>query len=402
MSDHDLDDVFAAYRAGGPLVTAAGPQAARAVARRRRTARVVLLSVLGVALAATSALAAVRPDRERPGPPVNTATPGPAPSATAPSVTAPTSAPASPPPDGRISAQQLGNATLTLPAWPADLDDSCPDGRVRFSGGRARLAGVVEYRVDISQVVHADLDGDSAPETAALISCHGMEMSETRVLGFDRDAAGTIRTMGIIAEAPAGDVAGIRDIRTATGGVEVEVTDFAGDGIADDLPQRQWRRYAWSGRRFGQTGGPTAFPPNPRITDLSVSGVDHMLAPVEGDRSAGTMRLTVENHGPHRAAAPTVRVYLPSPFQVRTVPAGCTPFQTVKGTNYTCRLPALRVGGTDTIDLPVTVPRSQVDSGVAGQYTAEVFWRAGTDWFYPEPPGAKANNSFEADLIVTG
>jgi hypothetical protein len=382
----DLEEIFTAYRSGGPLAPAPGLAAVRSAARRRRAAQAGGLGVLAAAVVATSAVAAVRLDRPLPDAPVTSPAPVSSPSvSTAPSVP-PSSAPPSsaPPPDGRITRQQLGNATLELPAWPEYLAGECPGGSVRFSGGTARRSAGAELQARITDVVHADLDDDAATETAALINCGGLEMGESLVVAFDRTAAGRIRTLGTVV----GD------------GVEARVGDFAGDGLPGGLAQFQWRRYAWRDGRFRQTGGPVAFSANPRITDLAVTGADLALAAVDEQRAAGTLRLTVRNNGP-QAAPPLVELRLPKPFEVRTLPAGCTRFVSNAATQYFCRLPSLAAGRTRTVDLAVSVPLGQVGSGVAGRYRAEVSWPADANLMpYPEPSGKEADNKIEHDLIV--
>jgi hypothetical protein len=419
MSDHEttpeLDDVFTAFRSGGPLVVPPGVAAAREVARRRRTARVVASGVLAAALVATPAFAGTWLDRESPAPPAGTLTPtSPATAAPTPSVCdsafaircespSATSSPAAPP-DGRIGAKELGNATLDLPAWPAYLADKCPSGRVKFSDGHARRSPDAELDVRILQVVHADLDRDGARETAALINCTGQEMSEARVLAFDRDRSGAIETMGLVVAQtgdpwpPAPDtIAGIRRIRVAGSAIEAEVADLGREGVPASLAQHQWRAYSWSGRGFVQSGGPTAFPANPRITDLSVSGGDLRLTPVDADRATGTLRLTVGNRGPQRAADPQVRVILPAGFTVTSPPSGCTS----SGTMHTCRLKALAVDGTVVVELSVSVRRSEVGVGRVGEYSATVAWTDSNGAAYPEPPGGHKNSSITHGVVMS-
>ncbi|MDM4721787.1 hypothetical protein QTQ03_20120 [Micromonospora sp. WMMA1363] len=110
MSEHDvtlnLDDIFDAYTAGGPLVVPPGAAAAQRVASRRRTARFVAAGVLVGALVAAPALAATWTDPEPPVPPANTASPTPPALTTAPTASpspGATTASTPAPPDGWIS-----------------------------------------------------------------------------------------------------------------------------------------------------------------------------------------------------------------------------------------------------------------------------------------------------------
>ncbi|MFI7647896.1 hypothetical protein ACIBTZ_17715 [Micromonospora sp. NPDC049460] len=417
MSEHDtspnLDNLFAAYTSGGPLVVPPGVAAARQVARRRRTARIVASGVLAAVLVATPAFAGTWLDREPPVPPAGTPTP------TSPATTAPTpsicnsafaircespsvtSSPAAPPPNGRIGEKELGNATLDLPAWPAYLREHCPAGRVRFSDGRAQLSPDADLQVKILQVVHADLDRDGAPETAALINCGGLEMSESRVLAFDRNQSDAIVTTGLVV-AETGDIAGIQRIRPAGSAVEAEVVDFSSDGIPDSLAQHQWRAYSWSGASFVQSGGPTVFPANPRITDLSISGGQLRLARVDDDQAEGVLSLIIGNQGPQPATEPQVRVHFPAGFDVTPLPRGCSRFVSSDHTiTLTCRLAALAVTETVALDLSVSVRRPGLGAGKAGEYRATVFWSGSEGATYPEPNGTHRNSLVTGSLIVT-
>ena len=71
----DLDEIFNAYRSGGPLAPAPGLEAVRTVARRRRTVQAAGFGALAAAVVATSAVAAVRLDRPPPNPPVTSPSP---------------------------------------------------------------------------------------------------------------------------------------------------------------------------------------------------------------------------------------------------------------------------------------------------------------------------------------
>ncbi|SCL61071.1 hypothetical protein GA0070606_3379 [Micromonospora citrea] len=410
MSEHEstpeLDGVFTAFRAGGPLVVPPGAGAARAVARRRRTNRVVATGLIAAALAATPVLANAWAAPDTPTQPAQTGAPAPtSPPTTTPSVPSPSATSASAaPPDGRIGAKELGNATLDLPAWPAYLADKCPSGRVRFRDGSARRSPDAELDVRILQVVHADLDRDGARETAALLNCSGQEMSESRVLAFDRDRSGTIETMGLVVAQtgepwpPAPDtIAGIRRIRVAGSAIEAEVTDLGQEGLPASLAQHQWRAYSWSGRGFVQSGGPTVFPANPRITDLWVRGEDLLLTPADADRATFVLRLSAGNRGPQRAADPQLRVVLPAGSTVTSLPPGCTS----SGTTHTCRLKALAVGEFVNIDLPVSVRRSEVGVGRVGEYSATVAWTDRDGAAYPEPPGGHKDNSITREVAVS-
>ncbi|WP_018221974.1 hypothetical protein [Salinispora pacifica] len=406
-----LDNIFTAYTSGGPLATPAGAAAAQHVARRRRTTRIVAAGVLAIAvLAATPAIAATWTTPNPPAPPADTPTPttptpsnSTTPTATpSPSATTPTAAA---PPDGRISKEQLGNTTLDLPEWPEYLKEHCPAGRVKFSDGTAQLAPESELRITISEVVHADLDQDGAKETAALINCSGIELGESRVLAFDRYASDTIVTMGLVT-GHTGDIAWIRGIRAKGTAVEVEVLDAAGEGVVAGFAQSQWRAYSWSGKGFVQSGGPSAFPPNPRVTDLSISGGDVQFVPDGADTATGTLRLTISNQGPQRATDPYLRVDLPAKVTITSLPAKCETSKTPSGTRYRCWLPALAAGADSVVNLPLSAPQSVLGGAQPSQWDATIVWGfTGTEtgdgegWPYPEPDGAEGDNSAKGNLL---
>jgi hypothetical protein len=155
----ELDAAFAPFHSGDPLVVPAGAAAARQVSARRRRTRSVAtaaLTALVIAVPATAYATGMLKDRGGPttvepstGPPPPSGSPSPDPLVT-PSTT-PTTPPAAP--DGRISAEELGNATIEVPSWREDVGPGCPDGRVRFADGRAS-GTETEMGVRIGQVVH--------------------------------------------------------------------------------------------------------------------------------------------------------------------------------------------------------------------------------------------------------
>lgn len=418
MYEHDFDNLFDRFRADGPLVGAAGPDAARAVHRHRQRVRVAAAGVLTVALIAVPAVAlAIDHAPDRVAPPITDSTVEPLPSTPAPSASpspTATSPSAAPPPDGRISKEDLGNADLDLPAW---LAPECPSGRVGFSGGRAGHAAYPNHEIVIYQVVHADVDRDGAEETAALISCEGPEMIESRVFALDRTESGSIATMGLVV-GETGDpwpttdsISDIRRIRGSGSAVEVEVADFGKNGVPLSLAQHQWRAYSWNGDRFVQTGGPTAFPPNPKVTDLSVAGQvlrmgcqpasSTCTTAAATGRQSGTLTLTVRNNGPFPAAQPRVDISLWTQLTVTRVSSGCSTPASSTGRYVTCKLGELKVGSEVELVISVAAPAC-ICSGTVGTYRASV--TSTSDYngpAYPEPDGKGADNSIERDVVVS-
>lgn len=277
---------------------------------------------------------------------------------------------------------------------------------MKFSDGTAQLAPNSELRIAISEVSHVDFDRDGAKETAALINCSGIEMGESRVLAFDRDASDNIVTMGLVT-GHAGDVAWIKQIRAKGTAVEVEVVEAAGEGVVDGFAQSQWRAYSFSGNGFVQSGGPSTFPPNPHVTDLSISGHDVQLVSDGADTASGTLSLTVSNQGPQRATDPFLTVDLPSEVTITSPPAKCDTSKTPSGTRYRCWLPALAVNADSVVDLALSAPKSVFDGAQPGQWRAEIVWGfTGTEtgdgegWPYPEPDGAEDDNSANGNVLL--
>lgn len=272
-----------------------GVATAYATVRQRRRNRAVATGVLAlVLLGGPSVGLALANDRGGPPPgvdpsptaPVQPPSPSTSPSPSAP----PTSSPTPSAPDGRISLAELRNTTLDLPPWPREAATTCTAGDEEFVG----------------QPVYVDVDHDGAKETAVLLRCQPpAEYKVFKVMVFDRDAAGKVVTLGQVLESPGEGEEGvaiwrIHGIEAAPGGqIRVDVGDyFPCCGTAPDLPQHQWRTYGWDGRRFTQTGGPTAFGPNPKVTDLRLAADDLVMTKQADGTWRGRLTFTVRNAGP--------------------------------------------------------------------------------------------------------
>jgi hypothetical protein len=96
-------------------------------------------------------------------------------------------------PDGRISRAQLLAARVDLPTWPSYVPKTCVTADVRLRSGL--IPDYVPALLD-PELRYADVDGDGAAETVALISCRIGEASAKQVVAFDRDSAGRMVTMG--------------------------------------------------------------------------------------------------------------------------------------------------------------------------------------------------------------
>lgn len=171
----------------------------------------------------------------------------------------------SPAAHGLIPMSVLRDATIHVPAWPADAVVTGASGWLRFTDGRYQPAEGAPVR--ILESAYGDVDRDGAPET--VVSVHAGDFpgcddaGSRQMLALDRDASGTIVTLGRVA-ATTGQVKRIGDFSvTETGNVRVRVADAL--ACRDEtIPRWQTRWYAWHGAGFVQVAGPSRFPPGPR------------------------------------------------------------------------------------------------------------------------------------------
>ncbi len=307
MSDYETENLlrtsFAQFETVASMAAPA-PDRARvvAIANRRQSIRMAVIGAAAALVVAVPVVAwAVR------GPHVGPTPPGPASSTSAtpqPSESAAgTSAPPSAATLAPIELDELARSTVDIPAWPAGAMPGCPSGLFRFEGRQTPVHGPGAppgLTMEILKTVPVDVDRDGLAETAVLLSCWVQGGSE-QVLVVDRDPSGKIVTLGQVVGGGSGVVRSVLDIRAdAGGGVGVEVGDVGSLQTSEvaALTQRQWRSYTWDGSRFRQSGGPTTFPPNPNIADLTVTASDLRLGPVTGGARHGTLTVTVTNNGP--------------------------------------------------------------------------------------------------------
>jgi hypothetical protein len=356
MSDHERDPLVAAAldRVGREVaghIRPAGVAAAAATVRRRhRHRRITGAAIAAILLLGPAAALATGQPGPDPGPRTGgSTTPEPSAGVRAPSASEPPVAVAAP--DPGIPADEIRNGTLTLPPWPAGLpgSDGCRSGAVRFTDGTS----TEPYHVTIvGRPAHVDVDRDGGPESLVLVRCTP-QAAVFQVLVYDRAPGGQIRLVGRVLATPDGpERGGIRFVHavepTADGQIRVDVGDYAPCcGVPADLPQHQWRTYGWTGQRFTQTGGPTAFGPNPKTADLSVTGPDVVLT-AQGDgtwRGRVTVRLT--NGGP---GARNAGVWIDTPDGVTPAgppPDGCS----LAGSRTECRFAAVPVGAQRSVTL---------------------------------------------------
>ncbi len=299
FNDDLISDAFAGFSAAAaPSVRAAGTGAVRHTIKRRRTRNTIALSVVGALLLAVPVAAYASMDRGNQGPPQV---------ATSPEVTfspSPSPSPSARPsltpggPDGRFTPAQLTSAKVDVPAWADRNEQHCASGRVRLlSKAEYQDSHDVPGKVGLFAVVHTNLDGDAALETAALTSCQAGEVRRSRVLAFDRDENGRTVMKGIVATGHIWTIAA-----NPQGGVDADVSDFQ---VCCSTPKamelHQIRTYGWNGAAIAQLGGPTEFAPHDGLIDLAVS--------VKGVTWAETRQITVAGATrPYRTATVVLKV----------------------------------------------------------------------------------------------
>ncbi|HEY2946989.1 MAG TPA: hypothetical protein VGJ53_01105 [Micromonosporaceae bacterium] len=288
-----------------PVVAPAGSEAALPTMRHRRRNQLVAGGVLTLALLAGTAAAYAVTNNRHPGqqasgrPTATTQAPEPTPSdSSVPSAAADA-------PDGRIGFAELNKATLQVPAWPNGMLGHCPHGAVKMD----TKDGVDYTRLRIlGQPIYVDVDHDGALETLINLTC-SPQGSAQQVLAYDRDTAGRIQLVGKVVGTvgPRGrqgvDIMQVHRIAAAPEGrVNVDVGEyFTCCGDNPDSSQHQWRTYGWDGTRFVHAGGPTAFGPNPKVTDLAVAASDLIMAKQADGKWHGTLTVTVVNRGDYEA-----------------------------------------------------------------------------------------------------
>ncbi|AEV85769.1 hypothetical protein ACWT_4747 [Actinoplanes sp. SE50] len=292
-----------------------------------------------------------------------------------------------PAPNGRISLADLREATLDVPAWPAD-NVRGPSGRLHFHRGQVPVEGgsVAEGQppygdsILILSVAYGDVDHDGADETIVTFGCL-IEGGSKQVVVYDRDATGAIISLGRVA-ATTGPVRDIRaDSPKVTGGVlTTAVADY--QRCCDDRTPQIWqtRGYALRSGKFVQVSGPRRMPVNPHVTDASITAGPLTLGPEKDGFRYGTTIVTVTRHRGARPEQFTLSFFPPEGlersgagwpkvteepdwFRV-TVPA--PPSDDTVSYPFTFRRPAAATGGELDIELG-TVP----EMGLAVPWTAD-------------------------------
>ncbi|RLP85077.1 hypothetical protein [Micromonospora sp. CV4] len=361
----DLAEEFSRYR-GTMLaeIEVPGPAAVRRTVRRRRRRHLATAAAAAVALLGGPAVGYAALDRSGPPPepvdptPSVTASPTPssspsptgAPSATSASPTRPTA------PDGRLSRAQLLAARVDLPAWRSGPPD-CPVSKVRLAGDPSTAK---EGTNAIEAVEYADVDGDGATETVAMLLCSFGSGGPQQVVAFDRDEAGRIVTIGRVVATSRDKPQWLTALDGRSDGtVRVEVADLhPGGGWPGEWSQRQWRGYRWTGERFAQVEGPTSFGPNPYSTDLAATAKDLILAddPTDGSR-VGAVEVRIRNLGDRRADRVSLTLDLPASLAPDGPAwADCGPDAGKYRPPLTCRLGPIEPNGELTVQLGMRLP----------------------------------------------
>jgi hypothetical protein len=260
-------------------------------------------------------------------------------------------------PDGRIPADQLRNSTLNIPAWPNGFADSCPTGPVKFTGGKAGQDGRESLQGD---PVYVDADRDGAAETVILVAC-GTQGTDYQVVALDREATGKIVTLGRVVGSAGNTGKAGSDIMTIwaiepgdNGQVRVDVGEYRPCCEAVQASQHQWRVYGWNGSRFTQTGGPTAFGPNPNVTDLVITADSLTMTRQDDGSWAGTLRVTIHNAASFTTPG-SLRFYLGIDATWQAQPGPECRF-TPGETPLNCSLPSLAAGASKVLTVRLHAP----------------------------------------------
>jgi hypothetical protein len=337
-----------------------GAEAAVSTVRRRRRVRVAGLAV--VVLALVSAPVAVvnlsgTPQRHVPpgGGSSVSAQPTPSESPPASQPPSPTGTPSAP--HGGISSAVLRNATLDLPAWPKGFDEGCPTGPVKFVDGQAAPLLALQ-----GEPVNVDVNHDGVLETIQLISC-SPQGSDYQVLAFDQDANGHIGTLGKVVGSAGNLGRNGADIMTIwkiaagdNGQVRVDVGEYRPCCAAAQASQHQWRTYGWDGRMFTQTGGPTAFGPNPKVADLVITAGRLAMTRQADGSWHGNLRAAIHNAAGYPTPGP-VQFFISVDAGWQVNPATDSGCHVTPGEQpLECLLPVLPAGADRVVNLQVTAP----------------------------------------------
>jgi hypothetical protein len=252
---------------------------------------------------------------------------------------------------GRIDADALRAGKITVPPWTGptkEIAQQCASGRLILSEPTYDT-----FVTELATVVFANLDGDPAVETAALIRCRYGEASEKMVVAFDRDRTGAIVMLGKLVEGH------IWTVKPASGGgVTVDISDTQSCcSMSADNEFHQTRTYAWTGTAYRQTAGPTSWAGKPYVTDLVITGSPIVFGPAKDGRRMGTFTAKIRNAGKVTSGRFTLSL---SELDATTT----SPYLGTTGSGDCpngCHAP-LAAGASVTLTFTVSVPTSQLGS----------------------------------------
>ncbi|HET8657487.1 MAG TPA: hypothetical protein VFM55_00635 [Micromonosporaceae bacterium] len=373
-----------------PVAGGAEPPAPPPPRRRGlRTAFVAMVAVLVLAVPLVLYLVLRGDSAPEAGSPP--AVPQPTASAPAPPAAAPTAAPTqqAPAPDGRIPLALLRNATLDIPAWPAD-NMTGPSGRLTFRDGEATPPSSIGPHVLLRDVTYGDVDRDGAQETLAEIDCV-IQGGSQQVVAFDRNAAGRIVTLGTVV-ATTGEVRTIdgSSMRVlADGTISVKVADYQ-QCCGDETPQLwQTRGYRWNGHEFRQVSGPTSFPVNPAVTETGVKAGPLVFGPAVDGVQRGTLTVTVSYLRGTRPDHLTLHFTIPD--YVQRDGSAWPPVRTGELGRFSVDLPTPALGGSRTY----TFAFRRTVTGTGGDFSLHLFAMT------KQNAGLGESNPFNNGLAVT-
>jgi len=200
-------------------------------------------------------------------------------------------------------------ATLTVPAWGADVT-ACPVGRLHLAEGGYYPGSGPVTQLWVQSYVATDIDRDGSEDFVALLRCgEGPEAPGWQVAAFRRSGA-ELKPMGRVVGSQDG-LAMVSGVEARDGGrVAVNLGREYVD-IGAQFTPHQWRTYGLDGGQFRQVDGPTSFPADPPAARLSVDPAELVLRPVAGGVYAGELTVTVRNSGDADVAGLDLALILP-------------------------------------------------------------------------------------------
>jgi hypothetical protein len=283
---------------------------------RRRGAAMIVGAAVAVVIVAGSVWQLTPRNTSQPLPPASPSTvESPPPSTTAePTTPPPTTTPPPAPPLGADT--RLGNARLTVPAWPSGLHgEVCPTGPIPFRGGFYRK-GTMALRMGYT--VRGEAGG---PAYATVLYCASdkYELSVSQVVAYR--ASGSFALIGKVVDTSVPAAGSGTRVRLGTIGsnprggfdVQVELQTVAGSAPPQYALVSQVRTFAWDGEHFGQIFGPSVFLADPAKARLVLTPTELRFLPpdAKGCRT-GTTTVTVTNEGPNEAGDVTVAIITPT------------------------------------------------------------------------------------------